>query len=702
MPVYNQNRSRIIKIIFASVFIIIVLQLALLQLISTKFKALADNNAIYRKVVYPDRGIIYDRKQRSLLENTIMFDLVVTPSEAKNIDTFSLCNLLEIDTAEFRKRMVKVIAKNYGSAVKPGVFEPLLSPELYARLNENMYKFPGFILSERSVRSYPYNTGAAVLGYIAEADTSFLRRHKEDGYEMGDYAGMTGLERSYEKVLMGQRGIKRLLKDKLSRIQGSYENGIYDTAAIAGKNLYLSLDVELQELGEKLMTNKVGSIVAIDPRTGGILCIVSAPTYNPNYLTGGQRKKHFAELYQDPRLPLLNRALGTYYSPGSTFKTFVGIVGMSEGAINDRFSVSCSGAYYGCGRKMGCHAKGTFTLKSAISESCNSYFATVYRRILDQNKYPSIDSALSNMNQYAYSFGLGHKLGVDLPSEKKGNIPTPKYYQKIFGPHWHSCNIVSNSIGQGEVLTTLTQLANMMAIIANKGWYYTPHLVDSIEGGDEYHLLTPYRVKHYTVDVADSVYEDVHDGMQGTMEFGTGAAAKVPGVTVCGKTGTVENYYKGVKQQDHAFFGAFAPRENPRIAIAVMCENAGFGATTAAPIASLLIEKYLKDSIVGKERKDKAEALSKLNLIPKRMKIEMAKLDSIRKVKENGQLLQKIDKEAKDTTDIEETTENDTKIPFKPSTPIPAKDGSNKLDSFAALLNDEKKSQHKKTIQHKK
>ncbi|MFY8005050.1 MAG: peptidoglycan D,D-transpeptidase FtsI family protein, partial [Chitinophagaceae bacterium] len=422
--------------------------------------------------------------------------------------------------------------------------------------------------SERSVRSYPFNVAAHVLGYIAEVDTGFLRRHKEEGYEMGDYAGMTGLERSYEKVLMGRRGVKRYIRDNKSRLQGSYENGLYDTTPIAGKNLYSSIDVELQELGEKLMTNKVGSIVAIDPKTGGILCMVSGPTYNPNYLTGNKRRRHFSEMYVDPRLPLLNRTLGTKYSPGSTFKTLVGVISMAEGEMNERSQVSCGGAYYGCGRRMGCHATGTFTIKNAISQSCNSYFAVAYRRILEDPKFPNRDSALNHFNAYARSFGLGGRLGVDLPSEQRGNLPTPKYYHKIFGPRWQSCNIISNSIGQGEIETTLAQLANVMAVIANKGWYYTPHLIDSIEGGDEFDLLKPYKIKNYTLPIPDSVFEDVHEGMQGTMEFGTGAAAKVPGIVVCGKTGTVENAYKGEKQKDHAFFGAFAPRENPRIAIA--------------------------------------------------------------------------------------------------------------------------------------
>ncbi|BAV04930.1 penicillin-binding protein 2 [Filimonas lacunae] len=635
-------------------------QLLHLQFFSSSYRMQAENNARFRKVIYPDRGLIYDRKEKAILGNTIMYDLVVTPGEIKGTDTFALCKILGIDTAEFKKRIVGAIIKN--STYKPSVFEPLLSAELFAKLNENMYKFPGFILSDRPVRDYPFAAAANILGYTGEVDTNFLKRHKEEGYEMGDYAGMTGLERTYERVLMGTRGINYLTRDNRSRIQGKYENGEYDTAATAGKSLYSSIDIELQELGEKLMGNKVGSIVAIDPKTGGILCMVSSPTYNPNLLTGSQRRKHFSELYRDPRLPLINRAVNGMYSPGSTFKTVVGIIGLTEGVIDENFTISCSGAFYGCGTgKPKCLDKGTFNLTGAIAHSDNTYFATVFKRILDQSRYGDADSSLQVFNRYAYSFGLGKKLGVDIPSEKPGNIPTPTYYQKIFGPKWVSCNIISNAIGQGEVQTTITQLANVMALIANKGWYYTPHLIDSIEGGDQYHLLDNYRVKHGISHVPEEVFNSVHNGMQGVMEYGTGQYAQVPGIVVCGKTGTVENYLRGVKQKDHAFFGAFAPRDNPRIAIAVMCENAGFGSSSAAPIASLMIEKYLNDSIAGKERKDKAEALAKLNLIPERMRRAMDSLARLTRTKDSIAQV-KAQKAMADTLTMEEPTEGETGI----------------------------------------
>ncbi len=630
MPVNNQSRSRIVLAIFLTMFLIVFVQLLHLQIFSSSYRIQAENNAIYRKVVYPDRGIIYDHNKRAILENTIMYDLVFTPSEIKGIDTASLCGILGIDTAEFHKRVINAIKRN--SIFKPSVFEPLLSPELLARLNENMYKFPGFILNERPIRSYPFDAAGNVLGYLAEVDSNFLRKHKEGGYEMGDYAGMTGLERNYEKVLMGRRGVERFVRDNRSRIQGPYENKAFDTAAEAGKNLYLSLDVELQQLGEKLMNNKVGSIVAMNPKTGGILCMVSSPTYNPNMLTGSGRSKHFGQLYSDPRLPLINRAVDATYSPGSTFKTIVGIAALTEGVIDDKMTTTCTGAYYGCNRRIGCLDPGTFAIREAIAHSCNTFFCITYRKIIEDQKFHNSDSALTNFNRYPHSFGFGSKLGIDVPSEQSGLIPQSARYDKLYGQHWVSCNIISNAIGQGEVSTTLLQLGNAMAVIANKGWYYTPHFVDSIEGGDEYHLLDPFKIKHRTVNIPDTVFEIVHDGMQDVMEFGTGAAAQVPGIVVCGKTGTVENSYRGVKQKDHAFFGAFAPRDNPRIAIAVMCENAGKGAQSAAPIASLMIEQYLKDSIPEQDRKDLVESIAKQNLIPQRMKDAMETMDSLKAI----------------------------------------------------------------------
>lgn len=644
MPAFYDSRKNIIRLIFISLFVIIIIRLFTLQVITSKYKILAEDQGTFRKVVYPDRGLVFDRKRNVMLQNTIIYDLMVTPSKVRGVDTASLCRILNIDTAQFKKRLVELIIKN--GRARPSVFEALLSDQKMAMLNESMYRFaPGFYLQERSVRSYPYNAAANVLGYTAEVDTHFLKKHPDEGYVAGDYAGMTGLERSYEKVLMGQRGIEYWKRDNKNRLTERLEKGTYDTAAIAGRNLYTSIDIELQELGEKLMENKLGSIVAVDPRTGGVLAMVSAPSYQPNYLTGSERRKHFSELFLNPALPLLNRTVSATYSPGSTFKTLQALIGLHEGVITTDTRFSCSGAFYGCGggKPMRCLDVGTFDLRSAITISDNTYFANVMQRVINHPKFPTLDSALTHWDNYMYAFGLGHRLGVDVPSEKSGNIPSPAYFNKVYGQgRWNFCNFRSVSIGQGEVDVTPLQVANEMAYIANKGWYYIPHVVDSIEGGDQYGMLAPYQRKIRPMEIPDSIFEAVHDGMQGVVERGTGVGAKVKDIVICGKTGTVENYFRGVKQQNHSFFCGFAPRDNPRIAIMCVVENSGrFGGTYAAPIVGLMIEKYLKDSITEKPRTDKIEYLSRLNLIPPRIFTEIRRQDSLRHSKDSAYLLAK-------------------------------------------------------------
>ena len=651
MSVFNQSRSRIIRLIFLLAFVVIIIQLFYLQVVSDKFSRLADENAILRKTIYPPRGLILDRKGNAILKNILTYDLMVTPSQAKGIDT-----------AEYRKRIVNAIIKN--KSFRPSVFEASLSPQKYARIQENLWRFQsGFYIQERPIRSYPYSAAANIFGYLGEVDTNYLKKHIEDGYVSGDYAGMTGLEASYEKALMGERGMQVLLKDNFNRIQGSYENGALDVEAAAGSNLYTSLDIELQQLGEKLMSNKVGSIVAIDPKTGSIIAMVSSPTYEPGYLTGPERRKHFSELYTDARLPLLNRAVNASYAPGSTFKTLQALVGLGEGVISTTTTFSCSGAFYGCGsgKPMGCLDPGTYYLKTGITHSCNTYFANVMQRVINNPKYPNVDSSLRAWNNYMYAFGLGHRLGVDVPTEQKGNIPTPEYFNnpKRFGPgKWNFCSFRSVSIGQGEVTATPLQVANEMAYIANKGWYYIPHIVDSIEGGDKFGLLDKYKQKVIPMNLADSIFEAVHDGMQGVMESGTGRGSKIPGIVVCGKTGTVENYanIKGqlVKQPNHSFFCAFAPRENPRIAIMCVVENSGrFGGTYAGPIVSLMIEKYINDTIDAK-RKPLEERMASINLIPPLMKQKMRTKDSLQRVKEEEKALKNELKIIKDTLQSED------------------------------------------------
>ncbi|MBL0145159.1 MAG: penicillin-binding protein 2 [Chitinophagaceae bacterium] len=703
MAVFNPSRKNVVLLVFIGMLALILFQLANLQLFSSKYKLAAEDQGIFRKVIYPDRGIVYDRNGKAILQNTTIYDLMVIPGKIKGTDTFALCNILGIDTAEFKKRIIAAILKN--KSYRASVFEALLSNEKMAKLNESMFKFePGYYLQQRSVRDYPFDVAGNILGYLSEVDSTTLKNPKYVGYNMGDYIGKVGLEKTYEKVLMGQRGIEFWKKDNKNRLTERWESGKYDTIPIAGQNMHTSLDIELQELGEKLMENKLGSIVAVDPKTGGILCMVSAPSFKPKLLTGAERRKHINELLTNPALPLLNRSVSASYSPGSTFKTLQALVGLHEGVITTQTQVSCGGAFYGCGsgKPMKCLDYGTFNMQSAITVSDNTYFATVMQRVINNPKYPNIDSSLANWDRYMYAFGLGHKLGVDVPSEKRGLIPTPEYYNKAHGKgNWNYCSFRSVSIGQGEVDVTPIQVANEMAYIANKGWYKIPHLVDSIEGGDKYDMLGKYKEKQQTIDIPDSIFEVVHSGMEGVVERGTGRRSKIPGITMCGKTGTVENYIRGVKQKNHSFFAAFAPRENPKIAIMCVVENSGQGAWFAGPIVSLMVEKYLKDSITEKSRLAKIEEISKLNLIPPRIYAELRRQDSARHSGDSAYLIAKgFIKIIKDTLELDDDEVDaldklkKDKETVKKDTPKKDSGNSNLNNKPAAILPDEKKKQN--------
>jgi penicillin-binding protein 2 len=691
MSVYNQSRSRIIQIIFVLVFVIITGQLINIQVFSSKYKIMAESNAIYRKVIYPDRGIIFDKKKRAILENITMFDLVVTPSEAKGVDIFTLCHLLKIDTTEYKKRILDAKFKN--TAVKPSVFEALLTQEMYAKLNENMYKFPGFVLQERSVRSYPYNTAAAVLGYIGEVDTSFLRKHKEEGYEMGDYTGLNGLERTYEKVLMGQRGIKRYIRDNKSRIQGSYENGLYDTMPIAGRNLYTSIDIEVQQLAEKLLQHKIGSAVAINPKTGSIIAMVSSPSYNPNSLTGSERRKNFGRMLLDTARPLLNRAIKGQYPPGSTFKPLGGLVALDEGLINPSYGFGCSGAYVNCGKAVRCtHAGGghAANLRLALANSCNSYFTHVFRMAVDNPNYANPQQGYIKWKQYMNAFGLGRTVGVDLPGEVKASIPDTGRYNKDFGgfARWNSCNILTLGIGQDRMTATPLQLANLMCIIANKGYYYTPHFVDSLENETEEDtvFMTKFRNKHEVTHIADSAYQAIHDGMEDVTIYGTAARIKIPGISYCAKTGTAQNPHG----KNHAVFTAFAPKNNPTIAVAVVVENSGYGGTWAGPVAAYMIEKYLNDTLT-KENEKRVEEFSKVDLIPSAIKQWYYRKDSLRLARER-------EKEIEEKQDAEADSTNNQKTTFDPEAEPGKKGDDNKqVPNKSPMLNVEDKKKKKDT-----
>jgi penicillin-binding protein 2 len=595
-----------------------------LQVVSKKYQELARLNAVYPKIVHPERGIIFDRKGKAILNNTIMYDLMVTPSEIKGIDTLEFCQIMEIDTVEFNRRILDAKFKN--TAVRPSIFEDLLTPQMQVRFEENSWKFPGFVLVQKPVRVYPYNSAAHILGYVSEVSQKQIE-NSNGAYQMGWDIGQTGLESIYETVLRGKRGVQYLIKDNKNRLVGSYEKGEFDTAAIAGRGLRTYIDIELQQLAEKLMANKVGSVVAIDPKTGGIIAMTSGPNFNPNELTGPDRNKNYTRLVLDVKAPLLNRAIKGQYPPGSTFKPLGALVALDEGVITPSFGYDCRGRYNACGHgKPACthsnpgHAA---NLRLAIAHSCNSYFAHVYRMAVDNPEYKNVKDGYSHWQKYMNAFGLGTRLGIDLPSEDRATIYDTTAYNKEYLNRWNSCTNLTLGIGQDRMTATPLQLANAMCIIANKGYYYTPHFVKTIDGEteDDTVLLNKYRKKHEVLtNISDEAYNEVIDGMHDVVESGTARIAKIPGINVCAKTGTAENSTvldgRKLELPDNSMFVCFAPKEDPKIAIAVAVENAGFGATWAGPIARILMEKYLNDTLQTKSKED-LERISNTDLMPK-------------------------------------------------------------------------------------
>ena len=635
MSVFNQSRSNIIRLIFAGMFLIIAAQLFHLQIISKKYKQQAQENALFRKSVYPTRGIIYDRKGRAILNNTILYDLVVIPAQVKNIDTAYFCQLLDIDTAEFRSRILDAKVRN--GPFRPSTFDDLLPPDMFARLEENLWKFPGFNLQERPVRIYPYYAAAHIMGYVGEVDSAILRR-SNNFYQLGDYVGRSGLEQAYEKVLMGQRGTEFWLKDNKNRLVGRYQDKAIDTPAIAGKNLHTYMDIELQQLAERLLAGKTGAIVCIDPTTGGILAMASGPDYDPNSLTGPDKQSNYGRLALDVSGPLLNRAIKGLYPPGSTYKPLGALIGLDEGVITPASGIQCLGFYYGCGEVRKCDEKApghAANLRLAIANSCNSFFYNAFRLELDNPAYHSARIGLMKWKEYVNAFGLGHRLGVDLPSEDGGNIPDTSAYDKDYRHSWNSCTMVTMGIGQDKMQETPLQIANSMCIVANKGYYYTPHFIRSIEVNPEDDtLLSRFHLKHEPVsNISEEDYDVVQSGMQGVTEIGTGQVARIPGINMCAKTGTAENYRtvegRRVKLRNHSLFACFAPRENPRIAVAVIVENGGYGKDAAAPIASLLVEKYLRDSI-STDRLELEDEITGHNFMPNYLVRFQFKADSTR------------------------------------------------------------------------
>lgn len=569
---------------------IYVFQLYSLQVADDKYKENAESNAFLRKIVYPGRGLIYDREGRLVVYNQPAYDVMLIPKDVGDFDTIGLCKLLDITKEELENKWedMKNPQKNPGySSYTPQKLISQLSFEQYGKLQEKLNQFPGFYIQTRSVRQYNYHAGANILGNIREVSAEDVK--KDDYYRSGDYTGDLGVEKSYEEQLRGVKGVEILMKDALGRIKGKYEDGAHDIAPMSGKNLTLSIDMELQEYGEKLMRGKIGAIVAIEPSTGEILAMVTAPNYDPSLLVGKERGKNYSDLVKNPFKPLYDRSLQGAYPPGSTFKPTQGLIFLQEGVITENTSYPCARGYVN-GLRVGCHGHGSpIALKPALQTSCNAYFCWGLKNMIDKSGSTPMKQ-LEKWKDYMVEMGYGYKLGVDLPHEGRGFIPNPAYYSESFrGPTWTANSIISISIGQGEVLATPLQIANLSATIANRGFFYTPHVVKEIS---DYSIDKKYTEKH-TPNIKRQYYETVAAGMRMAVTGGTCKTANLPDIEVCGKTGTAQNPHG----RDHSVFMGFAPYNDPKIAIAVYVENAGFGATYGVPIGSLMIEKYLKGKV---------------------------------------------------------------------------------------------------------
>lgn len=588
---YSGRKNVLISIIVI-VGLIFLIRLAYIQLIDQSYKISSYNNSRRDVTIYPGRGTIFDRNSKELVVNEATYDLMVIPRQARGIDTTELCMLLDIDVATYIRRMER--ATTY-SRLRPSVFEKQLSKETAGYIQEKLYKYPGFFLQNRTLRKYPLPIAAHLFGYIGEVDSATIAR--DSYYRLGDYVGISGIERFYEKQLRGVKGVRKMLVDVHNREKGSFMNGLYDSTAISGLDLFTSLDAELQLYGEALMQNKKGSIVAIDPQTGEVLCMVSSPTYDPNLLVGRVRASNYGKLAVDKSKPLYNRALMASYPPGSTFKMINALVGEQEGVLKPETRFPCAGGYHFGGLTVRCHAHASpLDLKQSIQHSCNAYYCYAFRAIIDNRKYPRTRDAYIAWRKHVMSFGLGQRFGGDMPFELSGNIPSPDYYDRYHGKNrWKSITVISLAIGQGEILITPLQLANLAAIIGNKGFFYTPHIVRAI--GKPTYYVKNFNRKRYTT-VESRHFNPVVEAMRDVVLAGTARIAAIDSVEVCGKTGTAQNPHG----KNHSVFIAFAPQNNPRIAISVIVENSGYGSTWAAPIASLMIEKYLKGSVAEKRK----------------------------------------------------------------------------------------------------
>lgn len=602
------NRKFIVGAIFSIIGLIFIIRLFNVQVVNNKYKLDSANNVLRVITEYPARGLLYDRNGKLLVYNEAAYDLMVIPGQLKTIDTVLFCKLLNIEKSVFIEKVNK--AKSY-SRYKPSVFEKELTAENYANIQDQMYQFQGFFVQTRTLRKYPNNNAAHLLGYIGEVNNDVLEKNKY--YKSGDYIGKSGIELAYEHLLRGKRGVRKILVDVHNREKGSYNNGLEDTLSVAGKNLTTTIDLDLQTYGELLMQNKTGSIVAIEPQSGEILSLVSSPGYNPNLLVGRSIKTNYPILTKDSLKPLFNRATMAQYPPGSIFKTVQALIALQEGVITENTGFQCVRSL------VGCHNHPTATnVAASIKMSCNPYYYFVFKRLIQQGKVKSIfkdsEIGLAKWNQNVKKFGFGGTLHTDIPGVKNGLVPGVDFYNKWYGEgRWAFSTIFSLSIGQGELGVIPIQMANLAAIIANKGYYYPPHVIKKIDGKDS---LPPDLSEKVSVGINSEYFLPIIEGMRGVVDEpgGTARRAKINGITVCGKTGTAQNPHG----EDHSVFIAFAPMDNPKIAIAVYVENSGFGGTWAAPIASLMMEKYLTDSISDPLKEKRILEANLLNVVPKK------------------------------------------------------------------------------------
>ncbi len=584
------------------VVLIYIIRLFNIQILDKRYSRSASSNALYNRTVFPVRGVIYDRDGQILVGNSPSYDVIVTMRNVADLDTLSFCRSLNITREYFDSRMsdIRDIRKNPGySSYTRQIFMSQLSVEEISDFRENLFMYNGFEIDFRSLRTYSHPVAAHLLGDMGEVSKSDIEL--DDFYMQGDLIGKQGVEKYYEKILRGEKGVEVMLRDAYGRIQGSYSDGAMDVAPVAGKSIELSLDVKLQALGEMLMQNKIGSIVAIEPETGEILCMVSAPTFDPSDLVGRHRGEKYQALAARSDKPLLNRAIQGTYPPGSTFKTTQALTFLQEGIVDTRTLFTCNGGFVARGLRVACHAHSSpISLIPAIATSCNAYFCWGYYRMIGAEKYGTPQKALTVWKDYMVDMGFGYTLGVDLPGEARGMIPNSEYYDRHYNRSWNGLTTISNSIGQGEVTLTPLQIANLGATIANRGYYITPHVVRGIEGQE---LDSLYTVRH-RVSVDSTNYEKVVEGMRLSVLEGTCRSANTTAYQVCGKTGTAQN--RGI---DHSVFMGFAPMDNPKIAIAVYVENGGFGAVYGVPIGALMIEQYLTGGL-SQESMIRAEAFS--------------------------------------------------------------------------------------------